>query len=47
MAEHVVRDVVYRPRDGVLLAVGQSVCSLPAQDRLEMQISTASLHCRL
>jgi len=28
-----VRGVVYRPRDRVLLAVGLSVCSLLAQDQ--------------
>jgi len=35
MAEHmvVVRGVVYRPRDRVLLDVGWSVCSLMAQDQ--------------
>jgi len=31
----VVRGVVYRPCDRVLLAVGWSVCSLPAQDQLD------------
>jgi len=33
--------VVYRSRDRVLLVVGQSVCSLPAQDLLEMEMSAA------
>ena len=39
--------MVYRPRAWVLLAVGQSVCLLPAQDLLETEMSATYLHCRL
>jgi len=42
-----VRGVVYRSRDRVLLAVGRSVWSLPAQDLLETEMIAAALRCRL